>query len=332
MNPTSQAPLLPLIRLFGRWPAGLVGIAITLVLGALGCAALIYGAHTGRPATALWRSGAQLWINSLTIGYLVAIALFESRRLDVDLAELRPALGPGPWRHDPALFARNRHPRALAAVSAAGALFGVAFNIASGGTLGQLLAGKPMTWEYAWGPPVLVLLWTTLFHALWLLLGHARLLARIARHGVQVELSRLDVFDPVVNAGLRHLLLIIIGLAVIPMQGILAGDLAPIDFVPALAIVLPVALLLLATPIHGVYRAVAAARGAELARIDADLERAEPRSDRALLLALYRHQVAAMPAWPLSLRRFGRVGFYLVIPPLAWVAAALVESGLSAWL
>lgn len=284
------------------------------------------------PPESLWRSGVQLWINSLTVAYLVAMCLFESRRLDVDLAELRPALRPGPWHDDPTLFVRNHRPRSLLAVSVAGTLFGLVFNIVTGGTLGQLVSGEPVRWEYAWGPPVLLLLWTLLFHVLWVMLGHTRLLVRIARQAVRVELSRLDVFDPITNAGIRQLLLIIIGLAVIPTQGILTGHLAPMDFVPALAIVLPVAMALLVTPLYGVYRAVAAARAAELMHLDADLERAGPRSDRALLLALYRHQLAAMPAWPLSLRRFGRVGFYLVIPPLAWVAAALVESGLSAWL
>lgn len=324
--------MLPLIRWFRGWSALRIGTVITLVVGGLGSASLLYGVYVDTPPEVLWRSGVQLWINSLTVAYATALTVYATRRLDVDLAELRPALGPGPWQDDPALFARNRRPRVLAAVSTAGALFGIAFNIAADGTLGQLVAGVPMRWEFGWGPPVLLLLWTVLFHSLWVLLAHTHLLVRLAQDGVQVDLARLEVFDPITNAGMRHLLLIVVGLAVIPMQGILTGHLAPIDFVPALTVVLPVMLALLVLPIYGVYRSVAAARAAELLHVDAELERAEARSDRALLLALYRHQLAAMPAWPLSLRRFGRLVFYLVIPPLAWVAAALVESGLSAWL
>jgi hypothetical protein len=322
--------LLPLIRLFGRRPAPLVALGIALILGLTGSTALLAGLLNDAPLASLWRSAVQLWINALAAGYVVGIALYESRRLDVDLAELRPSLHDGPWKTDVLLFARNRYPRSLLTATLAGAAFGAMFNIETRGLLHQLLHGLPPAWEYAWGPLVLVVLWALVFHVLWVMLGHTRMLARIARQAVRFDLNRLAVFDPIANAGIRHLLLIIVGLTVIPVQAILTGTLAPMDFAPAVAVVLPAGLVLATTPIYGAHRAIVAARSAELQRLDAELEHTSGHSDRHLLLALYRYQVAATPAWPLTLRSVGRAAVYLVIPPLAWVAAALVEARLSA--
>lgn len=49
----------------------------------------------------------------------------------------------------------------------------------------------------------------------------------------------------------------------------------------------------------------------ELLRLNALVER------RAYLRGVH--------TWPMDLRAVLRVGFYLIIPPLAWIAAALVE-------
>jgi hypothetical protein len=321
--------LLPLIRLFGRYSALLVGMAITLALGLVGSLALVAGVLLEAPGGRIAQSAVQLWINALATGYVVATALYASRRLDADLAVLRPDLAGGTWERDPQLFARNHHPRGLALATAAGALFGAGFNIERRGLLWEWMSGQSLSWEYAWGPAVLILLWAAVFHVLWVLLDHTRLLARLAREGVRVELHRPGVFDPIANAGIRHLLLILVGLAVIPAQSILTGTLAPADFTLALVVVAPAALVVLITPVYGAHRALRSARSAELERVDAELRGLERHTDRYLLLALYRYRVAELTDWPLSLRLLGRVAVYLVIPPLAWVAAAFVESRVS---
>ena len=42
-------------------------------------------------------------------------------------------------------------------------------------------------------------------------------------------------------------------------------------------------------------------------------------------LLAYREYVASLPIWPFDMSALARWGFYLTIPPLTWVAAALVE-------
>ena len=42
-------------------------------------------------------------------------------------------------------------------------------------------------------------------------------------------------------------------------------------------------------------------------------------------LLLYRREITAAPEWPFDTSVMGRLALYLVIPPLTWVGAALIE-------
>jgi hypothetical protein len=71
---------------------------------------------------------------------------------------------------------------------------------------------------------------------------------------------------------------------------------------------------------------VAAAKARELDRLTTSLSEMERDGERFLLLSMYRRQIADVPEWPVSAGSASRVLFYVVIPPLAWVAAALVQN------
>ena len=55
------------------------------------------------------------------------------------------------------------------------------------------------------------------------------------------------------------------------------------------------------------------------------LEHAESLGQLNNLLA-YRREIQAVPEWPFDLGAMSRLGFYLIIPPLTWVGAALIEN------
>jgi hypothetical protein len=42
-------------------------------------------------------------------------------------------------------------------------------------------------------------------------------------------------------------------------------------------------------------------------------------------LLSWRREVAALPDWPFDIGIVGRLAFYLVIPPLTWIGAALIQ-------
>jgi hypothetical protein len=326
-NEVPAAPLLPVVRLTRNRSPSTVGIAVALFFGALGSIPLVLGAaQQGVTPRDLANEVIQLIANSAALGYLTGILVFESRRLTSDFATIRPHLLERDGFDDRDLFLRNRRPRTLAALTVLGAVAGAVLNYSYGGALHQALNGRPIAWATAWAPLVIVPLWAGIFHLLWVFLDNARLLGRIARSHVVVDPAELGSMDVFAGAGIRYLWMIVIGLAVIPVQGILTGSLKPIDVLPTLAVVGPVGALLLFLPIYGAHKGIAAAITREIERLDALLRQAAPHSDRFLLLSLYRGQLADTPAWPLSLRSLARIALYLVIPPLAWVAAALVES------
>ena len=43
-------------------------------------------------------------------------------------------------------------------------------------------------------------------------------------------------------------------------------------------------------------------------------------------LLAYRREIAGVSEWPFDLGAMSRLGLYLVIPPLTWVGAALIEN------
>ncbi len=93
---------------------------------------------------------------------------------------------------------------------------------------------------------------------------------------------RIDLDDPrllgvFADIGIRHLLVIIIGLSVIPMQAILTGQIQTVDFVPALVVTVPVALVVLLLPMWGIRAAVIAAKRTELDRLTRTRERVGAR-------------------------------------------------------
>jgi hypothetical protein len=319
-----EPELLPLVRHFGKRSPVALGCVIGVVLGGLGSIALFFSTD----AAEAYRSGMQLWVTALLVGYVVGIVLLEVRRSGSELARL-----PG-WeasRHGAASanpFAANRHPRTLMAFTLGGIAFGLVFNVYVEGLVYQALVGKSLTWAYAWGPPLLMVLWGVVFHALWILIDNAFLLARIGEQ-VHVDLNDVGALDVFANAGTRHMLLLVGGLAVFPIQSIFGGGLSPLDLLPGLLIVVPVGLFLFVWPVLAVRHAILWAKRDELALIDLQLAAAPHLDDRYVLLSLLRRQVASIPAWPLSLRNLARLALYLVIPPLTWVAAAFVDAFVS---
>jgi hypothetical protein len=169
-------------------------------------------------------------------------------------------------------------------------------------------------------------LWALVFHASWILIDNARLLAYLAEHDVAVNLDDRRALDVFAESGTRHFLFLLGGLAVWPIQSIFAGGLAVIDIAPSVVVVLPVALFAFLWPVLAARRALQRAKAEELAKVDSLMRHETRLGDRYLLLSLHRQRIEGIPAWPLQLQNLARIALYLVIPPLAWIAAAVVDN------
>jgi len=113
--------------------------------------------------------------------------------------------------------------------------------------------------------------------------------------------------------------------AIMPLQS-LDAEFRWSNYQAGLLVSLPAALLFFLLPLWGVHRALWTQRKQRLAELQVSINRCD-RRDIVRLDALveHRHRVAAMSTWPFDLQLLSRTLFYLVIPPLAWVGAALVE-------
>jgi len=156
------------------------------------------------------------------------------------------------------------------------------------------------------------------------------LFARLARR-VRIDLLRLRALTPFADVAVISTLALIGAVAAFPLLWLDEGT-SPIESIPGVvAIGIPM-LFLFALPLMPIHRAIAAAKAAELARLDAEVDAtsARGRLDAAHLallapLLVYRREIESAQEWPFDTGASGRLALYLVIPPITWVGAALIR-------
>lgn len=296
------------------------GAVVALVLGLIGSAPLLFAYVSGYDVRTLYHAFISLWINAIVVGYVIGVPVFALLAADVE--RLAPLLDPEARVRARTTLSDTWSNASVWIVRMVGILYGL---IPSAPTLFAIIQGRRESLPYLWVPLLIPLLWATALPALWQLLRLSVFVHRLGRE-VHVELGDQRALGVFTDIGFRHMLIIIVGLSVIPMQAILTGAIQINDFVPALIATTPVALAVLALPILGVHRGVVAAKDAELDRLTARFDGCDRDSEQYLLLAMYRRQVVDTSEWPLSLGSVSRVVVYVVIPPLAWIAAAVVEN------
>jgi len=299
-----------------RWR---VGVATAVVLAAISAIPVVIAYLSGSDVELVYRSAVGIGVNSVAVGYIVGWPVSEYVWRDFErLVPLLDADQAAQARRELAHAFANR---GVTVARTIGIAYGVIVTVQ---VLIDVARGRTGSTLYLWVPLLVPVLWATILPALWRLL---RVTWFVFRLGARV---RVDLGDPrglgvFADIGIRHLLLIVIGLSVIPMQAILTGGLGLLDFLPPLLVTTPVAVVVLALPIWGIHRAIVAAKAAELLRATGAMNEAPPDSDRRLLWWLYRQQIAQSSEWPVAAGSATRIAFYVVIPPLAWVAAALVQ-------
>jgi hypothetical protein len=163
------------------------------------------------------------------------------------------------------------------------------------------------------------------------LFGGARLISANAfsRLGdvVDLDLFRLDRLKPLARSGLVDILIIAGALAVSPLQS-LDAQFRWYNYRFALIVAIPSAAILLLWPLRHVHRRIRAEKDRRIAEIDERIEAASQAPDdlpRFEALLAHRDRLREQHTWLLSSALLSRLFFYLIIPPLAWVGAALVE-------
>jgi hypothetical protein len=212
----------------------------------------------------------------------------------------------------------------LAVGSGLGTIYAVAFNLPVA-SVDQLVEGGVLLTTLV---ALMILVWV----AVGLVLSsrlYASSVFRDAGREVPVDLWDHTSLEPFARNGMGDFLLAMGGLVLSTVQSIDAMFRTE-NYLYALAIGIPAAAILLSRPMSTVHARLKAMKRDELANVNAlirtapktlssdDIGRLEPLLQR-------RDRVQAISTWPLNMSMISRLLIYGVIPPAAWIGAALVE-------
>ena len=114
-------------------------------------------------------------------------------------------------------------------------------------------------------------------------------------------------------------------MAFMPLQS-LDASLDLDNYLPGMSVGIPAAASLFLLPLWGARRNIMGRKAERLAELYAEQDKVA-RTEIAQLEPLSAHieRVKGIPNWPIDVQLISRIFVYVVIAPLAWVCAALVE-------
>ncbi len=166
------------------------------------------------------------------------------------------------------------------------------------------------------------------------LAGGMRVIAALAfsRLGDDVE---IDLFNPgrlkpLVRSRLLDVVVIAGGLALTALQS-LDAEFRWANYRSSALVMIPGATLLLLWPLRSIHLRMRGEKRRQLEQIDELVSQTRhARGSEGILrfeaLLAHRDRIRQQRTWPLDTALLSRFAFYVVIPPLAWIGAALVEN------
>ncbi len=329
-------------RLMSPWPLELAewlqvpSLSVSLGVGILTLTCLVAsGAWFPEDYSPLWSSSRQLTGMALTyvllLSYLSGFFIYTSSKTLAYVEELRPSFVGAEADALTAQLNRLRPSRYYLATGA-GVVLG-SFNIDWRALRGiGSLPHWPIDLCVTLGS---MLVWIFVAQIIYSRAHNAVLLSRLGREHVVVDLYRIDSLKPFARIGILDVLLTMGALAITPLQA-LDAEFRLFNYSFGFSVGLPAALFLLISPMWGVHRRLRDEKARELAELGSSISAARRGHDRDAIMHLNAllercAYVQALHPWPMDLRSAFRVGFYLVIPPLAWIGAALVEMAVQAF-
>jgi hypothetical protein len=271
---------------------------------------------------------------SLIIAYIIPVFSFITARAEEALLELTPLLpADSNTPQSPQDTLRKVSLRILLLLSVGGTLMGLGHLLFIRGSIAQMLR------ELQSGPADLlstlgtILVWVVMFTVIYMLVQQAIMFARL---GAKLKISLLNTHAllPFGRVSTYSSLAILGALAMFPLIN-LDGQFELAEGLPgAVATIVPL-IMIFFIPVWPIHKRVSALKAEALTALTAKLEaclgddddRHPPREKIPELSALlaYRREVSQVSTWPFDLSSMTRLSLYLVIVPLTWAGAALIE-------
>ncbi len=308
--------------------AGLVLVALTSAYWAAGVLLPTELPHYATSARQI--TGMALLLISVPTYMLLAWAVGRRRSLDL-VEQLRP-LAPDPADVDAAV---DRICSGLGAKGwALGTVLGLSFGLLNTEPLKAFSRSAVPEVDVSISMGQLFMWWVVAL----LLMDRARSARAFRDLGrvIRFDLFRLDTIRPLARAGIIDVVIVAGALLLSPLQS-LDAEFRPENYRFALVVATPAMLFFVIWPLRPIHQRIQAERASRLAAIEEQLARlGETRPDASAgsvganttdleLLLAHRDRLVNARTWPLDLRLLSRIVIYLIIPPLAWAGAALVE-------
>jgi hypothetical protein len=282
--------------------------------------ALIYNYTGGFPPDfpfSAARYGDMTLLYSIVPAYFFAASTFIRTRSDNAYQSLRSELS------DPDSIQRNHFVRTVCLVvgGVIGFLYGfLDFQLTETKLQGAVLLQMTVKVGngFVWCSIGMVLAWR---------LADAWLFNKLGEN-IHLDLLDLHKVKPIGRVASLDVLVVMGALALMPLQT-MSTEFRWVFFEQGFVVGIPAALVLLLAPQFGVHRNIKALKIVRLNTLQNYID-AVDRDDIVALepLLAHRERIDELSAWPIDTKVLRRALLYLVVPPLAWVGAAIVERGM----
>jgi len=210
----------------------------------------------------------------------------------------------------------------------AGLLYALAFNIPTR-QLNAAAAGELPIFAIIMGQ---VLLWCFIGILLFVRLHIAGLFAKLGRT-IPFSIFEPHTLSAFARVGMLDVVIVVGGLAIATVQS-LDAQFRLENYLSAIFVAGPAAIALLIRPMWQLHKRMYRRREVLLEEVRTQIQCASEGSEIEDIQALEdllqrRDRVKALNTWPLDIGIWKRLFFYILIPPLAWVGAALMEAGVN---
>ena len=175
-----------------------------------------------------------------------------------------------------------------------------------------------------------LLTWCMMTTVISSLIQNGYLIDDLTNHFKQIDIFRKEPWQPLARVAIASSLALIGSNAIFPLLFIDSGTQSASKIIPGMALSIPAVAAMVMVPLATTRRKIAAQKEARLLSIDQAIAKLPDPKNHAEMQSLntlldQRNHLQRVSSWPLNLGNIGRLLFYMFIPPLTWVGAALIE-------